>query len=151
MEGKTRNCFGAHFVEVEVDTELGSVRFLKYVAVHESGRIMNPLTATSQIKGGVGMGIGMALHENLIYDQRTGIPLVTGYYFDRVPTHLDVPDVDVTFIEADDGYGPYGAKSVGESGMIQTPAAISNAIYNAIGTRIKDLPITRDKILGALA
>ncbi|MFN7913994.1 MAG: xanthine dehydrogenase family protein molybdopterin-binding subunit [Vicinamibacterales bacterium] len=151
IEGKVRNCFGAHFVEVEVDTELGSVTFLKYVAVHESGRIMNPLTATSQIKGGVGMGIGMALHENMIYDLRTGIPVVTGYYFDRVPTHLDVPDVDVTFIEADDGYGPHGAKSVGESGMIQTPAAISNAIYNAIGKRIKDLPITRDKILGALA
>ena len=151
LEGKVRNCFGAHFVEVEVDTELGSVTFLKYVAVHESGRIMNPLTATSQIKGGVGMGIGMALHENMVYDLRTGIPVVTGYYFDRVPTHLDVPDVDVTFIEAGDGYGPYGAKSVGESGMIQTPAAISNAIYNAIGKRIKDLPITRDKILGALA
>jgi xanthine dehydrogenase molybdenum-binding subunit len=150
-EGKRRDCFGAHFVEVEVDTELGTVKFLKYVAVHESGRIMNPLTAVSQIKGGVGMGIGMALHENMIYDQRTGHPVVTGYYFDRVPTHLDVPDVDVEFIEADDGYGPYGAKSVGESGMIQTPAAISNAIYNAIGRRIKDLPITRDKVLGALA
>ena len=151
LDGKIRNCFGAHFVEVEVDTELGTVTFLKYVAVHESGRIMNPLTATSQIKGGVGMGIGMALHENMIYDQRTGIPVVTGYYFDRVPTHLDVPDVDVTFIEVDDGYGPYGAKSVGESGMIQTPAAVSNAVYNAIGRRIRDLPITRDKILGALA
>jgi CO/xanthine dehydrogenase Mo-binding subunit len=151
LEGKVRNCFGAHFVEVEVDAELGTVKVLKYVAVHESGRIMNPLTATSQIKGGVGMGIGMALHENMLYDQHTGIPVVTGYYFDRVPTHLDVPDVDVTFIQADDGYGPYGAKSVGESGMIQTPAAMSNAIYNAIGRRIKDLPITRDKILGALA
>ncbi len=62
-----------------------------------------------------------------------------------------MPDVDVSFIETDDGYGPYGAKSVGESGMIQTPAAMSNAIFNAIGRRIKDLPITRDKILGALA
>jgi CO/xanthine dehydrogenase Mo-binding subunit len=151
IEGKTRNCFGAHFVEVEVDAELGTVHILKYVTVHESGRIMNPLTATSQIKGGVGMGIGMALHENMVYDARTGRPVVTGYYFDRVPTHADVPDVDVIFIEADDGYGPYGAKSVGESGMIQTPAALSNAIYNAIGRRIKDLPITRDKILGALA
>jgi xanthine dehydrogenase molybdenum-binding subunit len=151
IEGKVRNCFGAHFVELEVDTELGTVKVLKYVAVHESGRIMNPLTATSQIKGGVGMGIGMALHEDMIYDQRTGIPVVTGYYFDRVPTHMDVPDVEVIFIEEDDGYGPYGAKSVGESGMIQTPAAVSNAIYNAIGRRMKDLPITRDKILGALA
>lgn len=151
LEGKRRDCFGAHFVEVEVDTDTGNVAFLKYVTVHESGRIMNPLTAISQIKGGVGMGIGMALHENMIYDVRTGQPLVTGYYFDRVPTHLDVPEVEVEFIEADDGHGPYGAKSVGESGMIQTPAAVSNAVYNAIGRRIKDLPITRDKILGALA
>ena len=151
LQGKVRNCFGAHFVEVEVDTELGDVKILKYTTVHESGRIMNPLTSRSQIQGGVGQGIGMALHENLIYDQRSGRPLVTGYYFDRVPTHMDVPDVDVAFIEHDDGYGPYGAKSVGESGMIQTPAAMSNAIYNAIGRRIKDLPITRDKILGALA
>ena len=151
LQGQARNCFGAHFAEVEVDTELGTVHVLKYVTVHESGRIMNPLTATSQIKGGVGMGLGMALHEDMVYDHRTGRPLVTGYYFDRVPTHLDVPDVDVAFLETDDGYGPYGAKSIGESGMIQTPAVIGNAIFNAIGRRIKDLPITRDKILGALA
>jgi CO/xanthine dehydrogenase Mo-binding subunit len=149
-DGRVRNAFGVNFVEVEVDTDLGHVRILKYFAVHDSGRIINPLTATSQIKGGVGMGIGMALHENMIYDAHTGRPLVTGYYFDRVPTHRDVPDVDVTFIESDDGYGPYGAKSVGESGIVQTPAAISNAIFNAIGRRITDLPITRDKILGAL-
>jgi CO/xanthine dehydrogenase Mo-binding subunit len=151
IQGKIRNCFGANFVEVEVDTELGSVKIVKFVAVHESGRIMNPLTAISQVKGGVAMGIGMALHENMIYDQRTGIPVVTGYYFDRVVTHLDVPDVEVEFIEADDGYGPFGAKGIGESGMITTPAAISNAVFNAIGRRIKDLPITRDKIIGAFA
>ena len=136
---------------MEVDTELGAVKVLKFVAVHESGRIMNPLTAASQVKGGVAMGVGMALHENMIYDQRTGRPVVTGYYFDRVVTHLDAPDVQVEFIEADDGYGPYGAKGIGEAGMITTPAAISNAVFNAIGRRIKDLPITRDKILGALA
>jgi len=151
VDGKIRNCFGANFVEVEVDTELGAVKILKFVAVHESGRIMNPLTAASQVKGGVAMGVGMALHENMIYDQRTGRPVVTGYYFDRVVTHLDAPDVQVEFIEADDGYGPYGAKGIGEAGMITTPAAISNAVFNAIGRRIKDLPITRDKILGALA
>jgi len=150
-DGKIRNCFGANFAEVEVDTELGTVKVLKFVAVHESGRIMNPLTAASQVKGGVAMGVGMALHENMIYDQRTGRPVVTGYYFDRVVTHLDAPDVQVEFIEADDGYGPYGAKGIGEAGMITTPAAISNAVFNAIGRRIKDLPITRDKILGALA
>jgi xanthine dehydrogenase YagR molybdenum-binding subunit len=150
-DGRVRSVFGAHFVEVEVDTRLGHVQVSKYLTVHDCGRIMNPLTAESQIKGAVGQGIGMALHEDLIYDRRSGQPLTAGYYYDRVPTHRDVPDVDVTFIESDDGYGPYGAKSIGESGIVCSPAAIANAIFNAIGRRLKDLPITRDKILGALA
>jgi xanthine dehydrogenase YagR molybdenum-binding subunit len=149
--GLVRQCFGAHFCEVEVDTELGSARVLKYLAVHESGRIMNPLAATSQIKGGVVQGIGQALRENLIYDARSGQPLTAGYYGDRVPTSLDAPEVDVTFIETDDGYGPYGAKSVGESGILPAPAAVANAVSNALGHRMKDLPITRDKILEALS
>ena len=147
----TRNAFGAHFVEVEVDTELGHARVTKYVAVHDSGRLINPLTARSQIQGAAAMGIGMALHEDLIYDRRTGRPLTAGYYGDRIPTHKDVPEIEVMFIETDDGYGPFGAKAIGESGKILSPAAIANAIFNAIGRRMKDLPITRDKILGALA
>jgi CO/xanthine dehydrogenase Mo-binding subunit len=151
LEGKVRSSYGAHFVEVEVDTELGDVRVTKYTTVHDSGRIMNPLTATSQIQGAAIQGIGQALHENLVYDARSGQPLSAGYYFDRVPTHQDAPPIEVTFIESDDGYGPYGAKSMGEAGIILSPAAIANAIFNAIGRRMKDLPITRDKILGALA
>ncbi len=151
LAGKVRNAFGAHFVEVEVDTELGGARVVKYVAVHDSGRIINPLAATSQIKGAAVMGIGMALHEDLRYDRPTGHPLTTGFYYDRIPTHRDTPEVEVVFIETDDGYGPYGAKSVGESGKALSPAAIANAVFNAIGRRMKDLPITRDRILGALA
>ena len=112
---------------------------------------MNPLTATSQIQGARHPGIGMALHEDLLYDPRTGQPLTAGYYFDRIPTHRDAPPIEVIFIENDDGYGPYGAKSMGESGMILSPGAVGNAIFNAIGRRMKDLPITRDKILGAFA
>jgi len=150
-EGTVRNAFGAHFVEVEVDTDLGRAHVTKYVAVHDSGRLINPLTAMSQIKGAVTMGIGMALHEDLIYDRRSGQPLTAGFYGDRIPTHRDVPEVEVIFIQNDDGYGPYGAKSIGEAGKALSPAAIGNAIYNAIGRRMKDLPITRDKILGALA
>jgi xanthine dehydrogenase molybdenum-binding subunit len=149
--GKIRNSFAAHFVEVEVDTELGHTRVLKYVAVHDSGRLINPLTATSQIKGAAVMGLGMALHEEFIYDRRNGQPLNAGFYGARIPTHRDAPEIEVTFIENDDGYGPYGAKSIGEAGNIITPAAVGNAIYNAIGRRMKDLPITRDRILGALA
>jgi xanthine dehydrogenase YagR molybdenum-binding subunit len=148
-DGKVRNVFGAHFVEVEVDTELGRVRVLKYLAVHDCGRIINPLTAMSQIHGGAVMGIGMALHEDLVYDRRSGIPLTAGYYGARVMTHRDTPEIEVIFIDSDDGYGPYGAKSIGESSKVPAVAAVGNAVANAIGRPIKDLPITRDKILGA--
>ena len=151
LKDAARYSFAAHFVEVEVDTELGWVRVLKYVAVHDSGRIVNPLTATSQVKGGATMGIGMALHEELLYDPGTGVPLNAGYYGARVMTHRDAPEVEVIFVETDDPYGPFGAKSLGEPPIIPSVAAVANAIFNAIGRRIKDLPITRDKILGVLA
>ena len=149
--GKVRNAFGAHFVEVEVDTETGGVRVLKYVAVHDSGRIMNPLTAASQIKGGATMGIGMALHEELMYDPRNGQPLTAGYYYHRVLTHMDAPEIEVTFIQSDDGYGPFGAKSIGEASKLPAVAAVGNAIFNATGVRMKDLPIRRDRLVAAMA
>jgi len=148
-DGKRRVCFGAHFVEVEVDAPLGHVRVTKYVAVHESGRILNPQTAKDQIRGAVIQGIGQALREDLLYDRRSGQPLTAGYYGARHLTHLDVPEIEVTFIEVDDGYGPFGAKTVGESGIILSPAAVANAVFNATGHRMRDLPITRDKILEA--
>jgi putative selenate reductase molybdopterin-binding subunit len=150
-DGKVRNCFGAHFVEVEADTSLGHVRVTKYVAVHESGRIINHQTAKDQIRGAVIQGIGQALHEDLLYDSRNGQPLTPGFYAARHVTHLDAPEVETTFIETDDGYGPFGGKYVGESGIVLAPAAVANAIFNATGLRMKDLPITRDKMLGALA
>jgi xanthine dehydrogenase YagR molybdenum-binding subunit len=149
LQGRVRNTFGAHFVEVEVDTELGRVRVLKYVAVHDCGRIINPLSAHGQIQGGALMGIGMALHEDLLYDRRSGSALTAGYYGARVATYLDAPEIEVVFIESDDGLGPFGAKSIGEASKLPAPAAVANAIFNATGTRMKDLPITRDKILGA--
>jgi putative selenate reductase molybdopterin-binding subunit len=144
---KVRNSFGAHFVEVEVDTELGRVRILKYLAVHDCGRVINPLTAESQIQGGIAMGIGMALHEQLLYDRRSGIPLNAGYYGARVLTHRDLPDIEVMFIESDDGLGPFGAKSMGEASKVPAPAAVANAIFNATGHRFKDLPITAERIV----
>ena len=150
-DGKRRMCFAAHFVEVEADVQLGHVRITKYVAVHESGRILNPLPAKDQVRGAVLMGVGQALHEDLLYDARNGHPLTTGYYGARHLTHLDAPEIEVTFIETDDGYGPYGAKTLGEAGIRLGPAAVANAIFNTIGHRMKDMPITREKILGALA
>ncbi|MBZ5577217.1 MAG: molybdopterin-dependent oxidoreductase [Acidobacteriia bacterium] len=149
--GKVRNTFGAHFVEVEADIELGHVRVLKYLAVQDCGRIINRLTAEGQIKGGALMGIGMALHEDLLYDPQSGQPLTAGYYGARVLTHRDAPNIEVLFVESDDGYGPYGAKSIGESGKVPAVGAVANAVFNALGHRMKDLPITRDKILGVLA
>jgi CO/xanthine dehydrogenase Mo-binding subunit/aerobic-type carbon monoxide dehydrogenase small subunit (CoxS/CutS family) len=146
---KVRNSFGAHFVEVEVDAELGRVRILKYLAVHDCGRIINPLTAESQIQGGILMGVGMALHEQLLYDRRSGIPLNAGYYGARVLTHRDAPDIEVMFIESDDGLGPFGAKSMGEASKVPAPAAVANAIFNATGHRFRDLPITSEKIIAA--
>lgn len=151
LDGLARYSSAAHFVEVEVDTELGGVRVLQYLAMHDSGRIVNPLTAESQVKGGVTMGIGMALHEELIYDRLTGIPVNPGYYGARVMTHLDAPEIEVRFIEPDDAYGPYGAKNVGEPPIIPVVAAIGNAVFNATGRRIRELPMTRDRVLEALA
>ncbi len=122
---------------------------IKYLCVHDCGGIINPLTATSQIKGGALMGIGMALHEDLVYDRRSGQPLSAGYYGARILTHRDAPEIDVLFIEGNDGYGLYGAKSMGESSKVPAVAAVANAVFNATGQRMKDLPITRDKIVAA--
>jgi CO/xanthine dehydrogenase Mo-binding subunit len=93
----------------------------------------------------------MALHEELLYDKRSGLPLNAGYYGARIMTHMDAPLVDVVWVETDEPYGPFGAKTLGEPTIIPAVAAVANAIYNAIGRRVKSLPITRDKILGVLA
>lgn len=151
LDGMARYASAAHFVEVEVDTELGGIRVLRYVAMHESGRIINPLTAESQVKGGVTMGLGMALHEELIYDQATGVPVNPGYYGAKVMTHLDAPEIEVHFIEPDDVFGPYGAKNIGEPPIIPVVAAVGNAVFNATGRRIKELPMSRNRVLEALA
>jgi xanthine dehydrogenase YagR molybdenum-binding subunit len=146
---KVRATYGAHFTEVEVDVATGHAKVTKYLCVHDCGRVMNPLSATGQIRGGALMGIGMALHEDLLYD-RSGQPLTAGYYGHRVLTHMDVPEIDILFIESNDGYGPYGAKSMGEASKIPAVAAVGNAIFNATGKRLRDLPISRDRILAAV-
>jgi len=93
----------------------------------------------------------MALHEGLLYDRASGVPLNAGYYGARVMTHRDAPEIEVLWVETEDAYGPYGAKTLGEPTIIPSVAAVANAIYNAIGKRVKELPITRDKVLGVLA
>lgn len=142
--------YSAHFAELEVDGDTGKIRILAYVAAHDSGRIINGLTARSQVIGGVTMGLGMAMSEQLLYDQNTGIALNPGFYGARLLTHLEAPAIDVAFIEHPDPHGPFGAKSLGEVPAVAPPAAIANAIFNATGVRIRELPITPDRILAGL-
>jgi xanthine dehydrogenase YagR molybdenum-binding subunit len=146
MEGKS---FAAHFAEVEVDTWTGHVNITRYVAAHDSGTIINRLPAESQIMGGVVQGIGMAFTEELITDRLTGIPVNPNYRDAKVPTHLEAPQVEVIFIEHADPFGPFGGKVVGEPPITAAVATIANAIFNATGKRIKELPITPDKISAA--
>ncbi len=146
VEGKS---FAAHFAEVEVDTWTGHVTITRYVAVHDSGTIINRLAAESQIMGGVVQGIGMAFTEELITDKLTATPVNPNYRDAKVPTHLEAPNVEVIFIEHADPFGPFGGKVVGEPPITAAVATIANAIFNATGKRIKELPITPDKILQA--
>jgi xanthine dehydrogenase YagR molybdenum-binding subunit len=135
---------------VEVDRDTGRVRVVRYVAVHESGTIINKLTAASQVKGAVAQGIGMALREELIWDRRTGIPVNGHYHGAKVLVHPEAPDVEVIFVEPAEDYGAYGAKTLGEVCIIPVVGAVANAVFHATGVRIRDLPMSPDKLLTAL-
>ncbi len=143
--------FAATAVEVEVDTRTGEVRITKYVTAHDVGRALNVSTVEGQLQGGAGQGIGFGLfEEGLSYDGKTGQPLnpsIMGY---NVPTAMDLPDIQLIIAETLDPAIPFGNKGVGETGLICAAAAIANAISDAIGIRIKSLPITPEKILEAL-
>jgi xanthine dehydrogenase molybdenum-binding subunit len=149
-EGTDGKCFAAHFCEVEVDAFTGQVRLTRYVAAHDSGTIINRLTATSQVKGGVVQGLGMAFTEELLIDRPTAVPINPNYRDAKVPTHLEVPEIEVIFVDSYDPYGPFGGKPVGEPPITPSVATIANAIFNATGKRFKELPITPDKILRAV-
>ena len=142
--------FAAHFAEVEVDVLTGFTKVIRYVAAHDSGTIINRLSAESQVKGGVIQGIGMALTEELLIDRMTAIPLTPNYRDAKVPTHMEAPEVEVIFVDSFDPYGPFGAKVLGEFTIVPAVGAVANAIFNATGKRIKEIPITPDKILGSL-
>lgn len=142
------HAFGAHFVEVHVDPDTGEVRVPRFVSVHAAGRILNPKTARSQIIGGVVWGISMALHEKTHLDTRYGhfVNHDLGEY--HVPVNADIGDIDAFFVEEKDPHvNPLGSKGVGEIGIVGAAAAVANAIYHATGKRIRELPITPDKLL----
>lgn len=144
--------FGAQFAEVEVDTRTGDVFVQHIVAVHDIGRIVNPLTAASQVEGGVIQGLGFALTEERILDRPTGRVLNANLEGYKVPTIRDVPKITVRFIDAADRRANnLGSKGLGEPPIIPTPAAIANAVANAIGVRVRTTPITPARVLQALA
>jgi xanthine dehydrogenase YagR molybdenum-binding subunit len=140
--------FGAHFAEVQVNPDSGEVQVTRFVTSIAAGRILNAKTARSQIIGGVVFGIGMALLEHTVVDERLGHfvnPDLGEYY---VPVNTDIPAIDAFFVEEDDPHvNPIGVKGVGEIGTIGSAAAVANAVYHATGKRIRDLPITLDKLL----
>ena len=145
------NTFGAQFAEVEVDTGTGEVRVLKVVASHEFGRVINPLTLSSQIEGGVIQGLGFGLFEGRVMDRNTGKSVNPNLEDYKIPTALDVPDIDSNWVGPPDPIATnIGAKGAGEPPIIPAAAAIANAVANAIGVRVYDLPIAPAKILDAL-
>ncbi|MBX8624469.1 xanthine dehydrogenase family protein molybdopterin-binding subunit [Pseudomonas glycinae] len=146
-----QSTFGAHFVEVAVDAATGEVRVRRMLAVCAAGRILNPKSARSQVIGAMTMGVGAALMEELAVDKRQGFFVnhdLAGY---EVPVHADIPHQEVIFLdETDPISSPMKAKGVGELGICGVSAAVANAIYNATGARVREYPITLDKILDAL-
>lgn len=146
-----QSTFGAHFVEVAVDAATGEVRVRRMLAVCAAGRILNPKSARSQVIGAMTMGVGAALMEELAVDKRQGFFVnhdLAGY---EVPVHADIPHQEVIFLDETDPFSsPMKAKGVGELGICGVSAAVANAIYNATGARVREYPITLDKILDAL-
>ena len=140
--------YGAQCAEVEVDPETGKVEILRITAAHDLGRVINPLNCEQQVEGAVVTGTGIALLEELVL--QNGTPVNRNFRDYRIPTAMDAPEVTSIFVEANHKDGPFGAKGVGEPALAPTAPAIGNAIYNAVGVRIKDLPITPEKILKAL-
>jgi xanthine dehydrogenase YagR molybdenum-binding subunit len=143
------NTHSAVFAEVRLDEELGMLRVARVVSAIAAGRILNPKTAGSQIMGAVIGGIGMALHEEAVIDHRYGRVINHNFAEYHVPVHADVPNIEVIFVdEREEHLNPLGVKGVGEIGIVGVAAAIANAAFHATGVRVRDLPITIDKILG---
>ncbi len=140
--------FGAHFVEVRVDADTGEVRVPRMLGVFSVGRVINPRTARSQLIGGMTMGLSMALFEHSVLDPRFGHVVTRDLAEYHIATHADVMDIEATWLdETDPHVNPLGAKGLGEIGIVGSPAAVANAVYNATAIRVRDLPITPDKLL----
>jgi xanthine dehydrogenase YagR molybdenum-binding subunit len=143
-----RNTHSAIFAEVKIDEELGIIRVTRVVSAVAAGRILNTKTAASQIMGGVVWGIGMALHEETVFDHKFGRIMNANIAEYHVPVNADIHDIKVIFVDEPDAkINKLGVKGVGEIGIVGVPAAIANAVYHATGIRVRHLPITLDKVL----
>ncbi|MGI9114637.1 MAG: molybdopterin cofactor-binding domain-containing protein [Chthoniobacterales bacterium] len=140
--------FGADFVEVKIDPLLPRVQVTRVVSVINCGRVVTYKPARNQIIGGINMGIGMALMEATEYDPATGLPAIRNLADYHVVTNADAPVIDVSFVgEPDFEFNPIGCRGIGEIGITGSAAAVANAVYHATGKRVRDLPITPDKLI----
>jgi len=138
---------GAMFCEVRVNAVTGELRVSRFLGSFDCGRILNPKTAASQFRGGIIMGLGLAMMEETQYDERSGRIMNPSLAEYHVPVHMDVPEIEVMWTDIPDPHAPMGARGVGEIGITGVAAAVANAVFNATGKRVRDLPITLDKLL----
>ena len=144
------NSFAAHFAEVEVDMSTGRIRVLRYVAAHDSGRIVNPTLAENQVQGGVLQFLGIALREELYLDEKSGVTLNPGFLEHKCTSFVDFPPIEVMFVSDPDPIGPFGAKGLGEPPVVPVIAAIANAAANATGVWLHETPFTPKRVLEAI-
>ena len=139
--------YGAMFCEIRVNEVTGEARVSRFLGSFDCGRIINSKTAASQFRGGIIMGLGMALMEETQFDERMGRVMNPSMAEYHIPVHLDVPAIEVIWTDIPDPHTPMGAHGIGEIGITGTGAAVANAVYNATGKRIRDLPLTLDKLM----
>ncbi len=144
------NAFAAHFAEVEVDMQRGRIRVLRYVAAHDSGRIVHPRLAENQVSGGVLQFLGIALREELYVDKHRGVTLNANFLEHKSTSIVDFPPIEVLFPAGPDPVGPYGAKALGEPPVVPVLAAVANAVANATGVWLREVPFTSQRVLQAI-
>jgi xanthine dehydrogenase YagR molybdenum-binding subunit len=151
LEHWSMHSHSALFCEVRVHVVTGEIRVSRFLGAFDCGRIINAKTAGSQFRGGIIMGLGLALMEETQFDERNGRVMNPSLADYHVPVHLDVPPIDIIWNDEPDPHTPMGGRGIGEIGITGVGAAVANAVFNATGKRIRDLPITLDKLLAATA
>ena len=147
LQKYSMHSYAAQFCEVRVNEVTGETRVSRFLGSFDCGRILNVKTAASQFRGGIVMGLGLALMEETQFDERNGRIMNPSLAEYHVPVHMDVPEIEVMWTDIPDPHSPMGARGIGEIGITGVGAAVANAIYNATGRRIRELPITLDKLL----